>query len=102
MEEKDVKKLARLRTKRRMDGWGEQLRSPFLWLLIVLLVVVFQALIITIPPALDNPWPLIVTVVIGGFLSWIFLRLHNKRWVRKRYAELYEEELLNIKLHQHK
>lgn len=102
MEDKESKRLAKLRAKRRMRSWNEQLNSPLQVLLVLLFMAVFIALIFAIALLVSgNPWPLIVTVVISGLLFWIFWRLH-KRWKRKRYAELYEEELLNIKLQQHR
>lgn len=98
MEDRESK-LAELRATRRLEGLGEQIKTPFRFLLILVGLVIVAALIVGIVALVvnSNPWPLTGTIVIGGPLYWIFRRLY-KRWERQRYAELYEEEILNIKL----
>lgn len=99
MEDRDVRKLADIRARRRLKGKGwEQLQSPFQWLLFLVVVASVVALIsgIAVLVGDGNPWPLIGTIVIGGFLGWIIWRLH-KRWGKRKYAEFFQEEILNIK-----
>lgn len=100
MEDREVRKLADIRARRRLKGkgWDEQLQFPFEWLLFLVVMASVVALIsgIAVLVGDGNPWPLIGTIVIGGFLGWIIWRL-DKRWERRKYAEFFQEEILNIK-----
>lgn len=98
-EKEEIERLAEIRAKRRLRSWSEQFNSVWTWLnggLGFCGVIGLLTWIGWLKGELNVTVPVVVTLVIVC-LGWLFNR-GQKRWEEKRFRELYEEELLELKL----
>lgn len=96
----DLKRLARMRAKKRLNSWSEQFKSPWIALMMLVIFGSLLALPITWMGWVDDDFILLVpvfTTLVVGLAIWIINRL-QKSWERKRLREFYEEELLELKV----
>ncbi|MBI4200384.1 MAG: hypothetical protein HY535_07930 [Chloroflexi bacterium] len=90
----DEERLAQMRAWRRVKAWSYQLNSPWWWLagvwalgLVVVLILIWFVWF---------PWSLIVATI-ALIVAYIGIDQGHKAWERKKVAEVYEEELLELK-----
>ena len=99
-EKGELEKLAEMRAKRRLRSWGEQLGSPWTWLMVLLGLLGFYGLLIVWTGWSNGEFsvavPVLVTLIIV-VLGW-FLSRRQKVREKKMFREFYEEELLQLKL----
>lgn len=65
----DLEQLARMRAKKRVDSWGEQRKSPWQWLSVVIGFYSFLAMLVTWTGWANGELDLFVpvfTVFVGG------------------------------------
>ncbi len=99
-EKREIERLAEIRAKRRVESWGEQHKAGWFGGLIFLVWFGFAGLISTWlfweTGELSIVVPIAVTLLVG-LLSWLVFRTY-RTWREKRFRELYEENLLELKL----
>ena len=99
-EKGELEKLAEMRAKRRLDSWSERFKSIWFILLVLLVVLGFFALLILWIGVLGGgiKTTLAVFVTVGIFILGGVFYDQNKTWKTARLRELYEEELLELKM----
>ena len=99
-EKAEIERLAEMRAKRRLDSWSEQLKSNWFGGSILLGAFGFLGLMWTwlswATGELNIGVPVAVTFIVG--LLALLLNRSYKVWRKKRFRELYEEELLELKM----
>jgi len=99
-ERGEIERLAELKAKRRLDSWSERFKSIWFILLVLLAVIGFFALLILWIGVLGGgiKTTLAVFVTAGIFILGGVFYDQNKTWKTARLRELYEEELLELKM----
>jgi len=105
LEQRDLEKLAQLRAKKRVDSWSEQLKSPWMWLSILLGFAGLPILIMVWSGAfdpnslIDLRGAIVVTLLAGTIATLLWLA--QKAREEKQLRRFYEEELLELKIIKH-
>ncbi len=109
-QEREIRRLAEIRAKRRLDSWSKRFKSIWYILFVLLVVLGFFTLLIMwivdlsggintrveLPGGVKITLSWLITLVIF-LLGWLFYD-QNKTWKKGRLRELYKEELLELKI----
>ena len=110
-QEREIERLAELKSKRRAESWSERFKSIW-YILFVLLVVLGFFTLLTLwigrstwigvaaeGAGADGLTMLLLSfpTLIVGAVAWFFYDKH-KAWKQRRLREFYEEELLESKM----
>lgn len=93
MEESEIRQQAEKRARRRLVSFKEQVKSPWLWARTLWLLIAFLAISVLARFWFPVGLVMVAIALIGSF--WLVGREH-RRWIGKKYAEFFEEELARL------
>jgi uncharacterized membrane protein len=95
-EEQELEKLAEIRANRKVNSWSEQLKSPWLFIGVVIGLAALWGLLAVWISDINLGIKVLVTVLIIAVGCLLFYR-GQKGWEKKQRRKFYEEELLELR-----